>query len=94
MIYTRCYYHLFFSSSSFIFDFFAVAGLTPSTCLTLLDQCDKAISMLTTGHSVHRSGNNLQKFVDAVKVGIACLYTSLILGETGNIYCVYSQPCS
>ena len=50
--------------------------------------------MLTTGHSVHRSVNNLQKFVDAVKVGIACLFLSavyianLVLGLPGFLLLV------
>ena len=55
--------------SSYIFKFFGSAGLRQDTCSMLLDQCAKAITFLTTDpHSVHRNGNNIQKFVDAVKV--------------------------
>ncbi len=58
-------------SGRFIFDFFARAGLTVSTYPTLMDQCGKAISMLTAGSgSLHLNGNNVQKFVDAAKVVI------------------------
>lgn len=54
---------------SYIFDFFERAGLTPATCVTLMEQCSKAISFLTTtGRSLHKNGNNIQKMLDAVKV--------------------------
>ena len=59
---------------SFIFDFFEKAGLTPATCVTLMEQCSKAISFLTTtGKSLHKNGNNIQKMFDAVKVCDICI---------------------
>ena len=55
--------------SRYIFEFFKSANLTRETYGTLLDQLSKVISYLTTAQtSVHRNGNNIQKFVDAVKV--------------------------
>ena len=61
------YYSIYYYS--YIFDFFERAGLTPATCVTLMEQCSKAISFLTTtGKSLHKNGNNIQKMLDAVKV--------------------------
>ena len=34
----------------------------------LADQCNKAISFLTSDGRGYRNGNNIQKFVDAIKV--------------------------
>ena len=60
---------LYYFYCSYIFDFFETAGLTPATSVTLMEQCSKAISFLTTtGKSLHKNGNNIQKMLDAVKV--------------------------
>ena len=64
---------------SYIFDFFEGAGLTPATYTTLVDQCAKAISFLTTtGKSLHRNGNNIQKLLDAIKV--YCFLVGVVKG--------------
>ena len=64
---------------SFIFDFFAEAGLSHASCAVFAEQCSKAISFLTSeGKSLFKNGNNIQKFLDAVKVGMyvaTCIYT-------------------
>ena len=52
----------------FIFDFFEAAGVTRGTCSMLMDQCNKAISFLTSDGRGYRNGNNIQKFADAIKV--------------------------
>ena len=60
---------------SFIFDFFAEAGLSHASCTVFAEQCSKAISFLTSeGKSLFKNGNNIQKFLDAVKV-CSYLYT-------------------
>ena len=52
-----------------MFDFLASAGLTHATAPAVVEQFSKAISFLTgQARSLHRNGNNLQMFLDAVKV--------------------------
>lgn len=53
----------------FILVFFAQAGLTRDTWPAFVDQCGLAISLLTSEvKSMHRSGVNMQKMLDLVKV--------------------------
>ena len=55
---------------SFILTFFASAGLTRDTWPAFVDQCGLAITLLTSdsGRTMHRSGINMQKMLDLVKV--------------------------
>ncbi|XP_064395441.1 regulator of telomere elongation helicase 1-like isoform X2 [Halichondria panicea] len=53
----------------YIFDFLETAGVTRATASVLMDQCNKAISFLTTDErSGFRNGGNIQKFTDALKI--------------------------
>ncbi len=55
----------------FIFEFLETAGVTRATASVLMDQCNKAISFLTTDErSGFRNGGNIQKFTDALKVWV------------------------
>ena len=75
----------------FTFEFFATAGLILTTSLTFLDQCSKAISFLTTDScSVHKNGNMVPKFMDAVNVSTvasACCNAGLDFGSDINSTC-------
>ena len=52
----------------FMFEFLAPLGLTHATCSTLMEQCGKAIAWLTADTHSFKTGNNIEKFMDAVTV--------------------------
>ena len=81
-----------YNTCSYIFDFFARAGLDPSTYTTLMEQCSKAIAFLTTtGKSLHRNGNNVQKLLDAIKVA-KCMHDMIMflkIVHINNFYTIF-----
>ena len=75
---------------SFILTFFASAGLTRDTWPAFVDQCGLAITLLTSdsGRTMHRSGINMQKMLDLVKVCPGEEEVSMHPWEGGRCGCV------